>query len=273
MKILSHTRSLVFSGALLLMAAGSATANVLMIDFGPTTVTGADQSNSPYHTVDSEYTGTSWNKVQTADVTSGVLWGDGTSAAGITLNLGRSSSLNANVLTFAGAPVSAELGTGTNTGVFSNTSVGRDAIFYDTELVGIAIDGLGAGTYDIYIVGANTNRDTSAGATMGFWAMNAANTNNIDTTSFLSDPDATSTNSVVSSWIEGSNYVKLTVTLSEANPYLVIFSTGVTANEERGFLNSIEVVSVPEPSQTGAALGVIVLGLAVIARRMRRCRR
>ncbi|MDP0495874.1 MAG: hypothetical protein Q7Q73_06660 [Verrucomicrobiota bacterium JB024] len=272
MKILSHTRSLVFSGALLLIAAGSAAANVLMLDFGPITVTGTDQSNSPYHTVDSEYTGTSWNKVQTADVTSGVFWGDGSAADGVTLNLGRSSTLNQAVLTFAGAPVSIEMGTDTNTGVFSGTSVGRDGISYDV-VVGIAIGGLGAGTYDIYVTGANTNRAPTFGATIGFWGMSTASTASIDTTPYVDSPDGTSTNSVVGSWIEGSNYVKLTVTLSEADPYLVIFATGVTENENRGFLNSIQVVSVPEPAETGAALGVIVLGLAVLARRVRRFRR
>lgn len=42
----------------LLSGAVPAKAQVLMFDFGPTTVTGADQENSPYHTVNESFTDT-----------------------------------------------------------------------------------------------------------------------------------------------------------------------------------------------------------------------
>lgn len=253
----------------LLGVGSSLVANLVMLDFGPTTVTGAEQSNSPYHTATPGFTDTTWNKIETSDVASGILNSDGTAATGVSVNVGRSSSLDINVLTFAGAPNQATLGTMTNTGVFAGTSVGKDGIFYE-DIVGVAIGGLTENTYEIYIVGANTNKSTSDGATIGFWAIATAGTSNLDTSSYLGSPQGTSTNSIAASWVEGSNYAKLTVTLTPSNPFLTIFSTGTTANEDRGFINSIQVSQIPESSHTGAALGAGAILLLVFMQLRRR---
>lgn len=57
-----------FSALLLsaLALVSQADAASLMFDFGPTTVTGADVSNSPWHTVDPS-AGTTWNKITGTD--------------------------------------------------------------------------------------------------------------------------------------------------------------------------------------------------------------
>lgn len=256
-------------------------AATLMLDFGPTTVTGADRTQSPYHAVTPGFTDTTWNQVQTLAITSGLLYSDGTSATGVSVSVGRSSSLAWQTLTFAGAPNSATLGTGTNTGVFAGTSAGKDAINYGASastntVVGVSVGGLAAGTYDVYIVGYNTNKTAAEAADMGFWALATPGTANLDTTSYLSSPQAVSTNSVTSSWIAGSNYVKLSVTLA-ANEYLTIFSHGTTGDELRGFLNSVQIVSVspiPEPSSAALLIGCAGLALAALVRRrsMRRDR-
>ncbi|MFA6962754.1 MAG: PEP-CTERM sorting domain-containing protein [Opitutaceae bacterium] len=252
----------------------SATASTLMLDFGPTAVTGDDRIVSPYHTVIPTFTDTAWNQVQTSAITSGLLYSDGTAATGITVSVGRSSSLAWQTLTFAGAPSSIALGTNSNTGVFAGTSAGRDAINYGastttTTVVGVAVGGLAAGTYDIYIVGYNTNNTAASSVDMGFWALATSSTANLDTTTYLSSPQAASTNSVTGSWIEGSNYVKLSVTLA-ANQYMTIFSHGTTSDEMRGFLNSVQIVStssIPEPSTTAVLSGLGILVFASLVRR------
>ncbi|WP_309380923.1 hypothetical protein [Cerasicoccus frondis] len=272
MNSLSRKYSPIYFGLLLLTASATANANTLMIDFGPTTVTGADLTNSPYHTENSEYTGTSWNHVESTDVTSGVLWGDGASADGVGINVGRSSFLNEYTLTFAGAPNSFALGSQLNTGVFSDTSVGKDGNFY-TKMTGVLISGLSAGDYEIYVVGANTNLSASDGAAMGFWAISTDTTANIDATPYLeSTPQATSTNTIVSSWVEGSNYAKLTITLTEENPYLVLFVTGTTLTEDKGYLNAIQISSIPEPEMASIGFGIAILGLVLVKRRVRHSR-
>ena len=252
-------------------------ASVLMFDFGPTVVTGADRSVSPYHTAQTAFADTTWNQVQTTAISSGLLYSDGTAATGVSVSVGRSSTtLGWQTLTFAGAPTSAALASSTNTGVFAGTSVGRDGINYGasastSSVVGASVGGLAAGTYDVYIVGYNTNMTAAAAADMGFWALATAGTANLDTTSYLSSPQAASTNSVTGSWIEGSNYVKLSVTLA-ASQYLTIFSSGTTTDEMRGFLNSIQIVStsaIPEPATTALLIGTAGLALAGFVRRRR----
>jgi hypothetical protein len=252
----------------------SATASTLMLDFGPIPVTGDDRIVSPYHTVMPLFTDISWNQVQTSAITSNLRYSDGTAATGVTVAVGRSSANGWQNLTFAGAPSSIELGTNSNTGVFAGTSPGRDAINYGAStstntVVGIAVGGLSAGTYNIYIVGYNTNKTAAEAVDMGFWALATSSTANLDTTSYLASPQAASTNSITGSWIEGSNYVKLTVTLA-ANQYLTIFSHGTTSDEMRGFLNSVQIVStssIPEPSTTAVLSGLGILVFASLVRR------
>lgn len=257
---------------LFLLASGimSSTAQTLLLDFGPTTVTGTDRSNSPYHSINAS-AGTNWNQIQATDVTSGLLYADGAAASGVTVDLGRSSSVAWKTLTMAGQPGSVSLGTITNTGVFDNTAVGRDAINYGSSatqntLVGLAIGGLAAGTYEIYIVGFNTNQGIASAAQESFWALATSSTANLDTTALLSSPQATSLNNVSSSWVENGNYVKLTATLT-AGEYLTIFSTGSSATEYRGFLNSVEIVAIPEPSTMILAVGGVVIAMGFSKRK------
>jgi len=70
----------------------SASAQVLMLDFGPTAATGTDRTNSPYHTANGAFTDTTWNTLGTADVASGIVWSDNTAATGISINLGATTS-------------------------------------------------------------------------------------------------------------------------------------------------------------------------------------
>lgn len=226
-------------------------ASTLMFDFGPTVVTGEDRTNSPYHAVAPSFTDTTWNQVGVASLFEGVLYSDGTPAKGVTIVLGRSSFNNWQTLTFAGPPYQAPLANGSNTGVFANTSVGRDAIVHGSDsstpsLVGVSIGGLPPGKYDVYIVGYNTNKEAADAAYMGFWALPTVNTSNLDVSSYSpTAPQATSNNSATDSWVPGVNYVKLTVMLAPPKRYLTIFAHGTTDAETRGFLNSIQIVPVP----------------------------
>jgi hypothetical protein len=154
--------------AIMILSAGilgigvSSNASLLMLDFGPNTVTGAALTNSPYVGSSGE---TTWNKVQLANITSGLLYADGTAASGISIKLGRSSSTagNQHNFVYAAPGSSLLLGGGTFDGVYFGTnSVGRDGITYGTppvtNLVGASIVGLAAGTYEVYTIGFNANK-------------------------------------------------------------------------------------------------------------------
>jgi hypothetical protein len=286
------TRKMLFRsirGACLLAATvcavSSVSASVLMFDFGTAIAAGADLSNSPLHAADSSFTGTSWNSVNTTTTgaKSGFLYADGTPASGVTLSLGRSSNTPWSTVTFAGGPtnVTSTSNPASLSGVFSSaTSIGRDGHYAanasgsgdpsPTRLMATAIGGLGAGTYDVYLVGMNPN--LALGASMGFWAVELPGTGNYDATALVGGgAQATSGNSVSASWIEGGNYAKTTITLSSPDSYLTLFSLGMSDAEQRGFINAIQIVAIPEPANAAGLAGLAAcLGLGMLRRRRRR---
>lgn len=265
--------------ALFFAAASAASAQVLMLDFGPTAATGGDLTNSPYHTANTGFSGTTWNTVGTADVTSGLLFSNAT-AAGVTVNLGVTTT---NTVNLTSQPsTSSTLGTATNTGVYAGSSVGKDGIFSgaasSTNTVGLQIGGLSAGTYDIYITARNTNtgQQPSNGYSQTALAGKSAGAGDFDftgyTASTLSYPSNSNTSLYTTAWVQGENYVKLSITLSSGE-FLNIAVDGAaidTNGDTRGFLNSVQIVNtsaIPEPSAFAALAGLGVLGLAVLRRR------
>ena len=60
-----------------------------MLDFGSTEVTGDTRLNSPYHTAaGAGFTDVGWNRVERADIPTGLVYSNGTAATGVTVNLG-----------------------------------------------------------------------------------------------------------------------------------------------------------------------------------------
>ncbi len=240
----------------------------LLLDFGPTTPTGTNLSNSPLHSVQ-PLTGTNWNIVGTSDVSSGLIFANGTPATGVALNLGVSPS--SNIINFATNPASSNaLGTAVNSGIFSGDSVGKDAVFSGTATqnnrLGIKITGLAVGTYDIYFVGINTNiAFDDARRSMLFGALATTDVASLDTSALTTQTIANFGTGLTSSWSEGLNYGKATVTLSAANPVLTIFSYNTHPDNLRGFFNTIQVVPEPGP--------VALLGLGALALLLQRLRR
>jgi hypothetical protein len=253
---------------------------VLMLDFGPTTPTGSNLTNSPYHTENPSVTVSTWNVVETADVSSGLLWGNGSAATGVTLNLGVSP--NNNIIDFASQPsTSSALGTFLNSGIYDGTSVGKDGIFSGSggqnNRIGLKVGGLALGTYDVFVVGINTNQGSNTVTAnntqrvMNMLALATTDVATLDTSSFsftevlnynFSDPN---NNTIFSaSWVPGTNYAKFSVTLTEDNPILTIVSTSPIPN--RGFLNAVQVVAIPEPQTLfyACSFGMVMLSLVTM---------
>ncbi len=248
---------------------GDADASVLMFDFGPTTVTGASQTNSPLHTAVPSFTGSTWNKVELADINSGLLYADGSAATGIALNLG--SVTSGTTINLASQPsTSNALGTGTGSGIYASPSVGRDGIFTGTTgqntRTGLQITGLAAGQYNIYVTSRNTN--TGAGSNEVYTILAGAGAvGNFDSATLAQFGSNTFTapNTLTTQWAQNQNYVLLTVTLSAGQTLNIASHAVVNGNPARGFLNSVQVAYViPEP----ASLALLGLGsLCLIARR------
>lgn len=252
-----------------------ATAQVLMLDFGPTTASGASLTSSPYHSVPGSSAGSTWNKIQLSDPTTGSLfWSHNASADGVSVKLGATTAGGSTTIDLATNPTrNLALGNPINTGVYTPPSVATDAIFSgagktDHLAAGLQVGGLTEGIYDIYITARNTN--TSAVQKQRLYASASTASDTFDfsgytnqTLSFVSTQAA--------EWGENVNYVKLTVFVAE-NQVLNIASIGLVGegDEARGFLNSVQIVNtsiIPEPSAFAALAGAGVLLLAFVRRR------
>lgn len=248
-----------------------------MIDFGPTAPAGAYRTASPYHSGATSSPGSSWNTVGTADVASGLVFADGSSALGVSLNLGATSDAVSRTINLGTTPSNSNgLGTAVNTGIYAGSSVLTDGIYNgssgNARAVGAQIAGLSAGSYDVYVSGRNTN--TAATHSQSFYAGVSDTSGNFTftdpgyLTASLTFVNATT---ATTAWAQGANYVKFSVTLDEGD-FLNIASFGGTAGEQRGFLNMIQVVNtsaVPEPSAAALLAGLCAVGHAALRRRRR----
>lgn len=272
-----NTFSLLKGGACALAFSAVCSAQVLMLDFGPAASTGTDRLNSPYHTAAPSFTNTTWNTIGISDVTSGLLWSDGTAATGVSLDLGATTSDASRTISLSSAPSNGTglTGSARNSGIYAGTAPGRDGIFNggsssNIRAVGLQVGGLSPGTYDIYITGRNTN--TASGHTQNFYAGKSAVGGNFDfsntavfantTVTYFADPTEQN-----NAWSENSlaNYARFTVTLSDGE-FLQLAAFG-GAGDGRGFLNSIQIVAVPEPSSSVVIAGLLSLAGTVFLRR------
>lgn len=265
--------------AFTLALAGAAPAFSLsmLVDFGPVaTGTESAKLNSPGHASgDVSALETSWNQVQTADVASGLVFADGSAANGVGIDIGTETTSSSNVIGFATQPTSSLLGNNGaySTGVYGSADApARDFIFnsFNSEpwAIGLKVTGLAAGTYKVYVTGANVN-GASAG-TMNFFAdalaFGAASYD------FSAVPGVVATNlsSESATWSAGVNYAVMTVSISEGQALALAASGTGTSSGGRGFLNSLEIVrvsSIPEPGAYATILGGLALAGCVAARR------
>ncbi|EIQ01234.1 PEP-CTERM putative exosortase interaction domain-containing protein [Opitutaceae bacterium TAV1] len=283
MHINTHSSILRFASLAAPLFLGAATLNalVLQLDFGPTAATGDALTNSPYHTVNDTFIGSAWNTIGLTDIAAGALvWADGTTATGVSLNLGASTSANTTTVALATQPSTNLAGTGVTTGIYADTSVGRDAIFSgtatgQTRYAGFVLEGLSAGTYEIYTIARNTNYTTSAYTQTVYAGALASGTTSFDvpTTLALTGTSGTlsylanNATTFVSTWIDGENYVKFTVTLAEGECLALAVIGG--GGDNRGFLNSVQIVAsaVPEPATVALLAGLGVLATVIVFRR------
>lgn len=264
---------LVLIAGLAFCALAPAKAQVLMFDFGSTTVAGSDQSNSPYHTVNPSFTGTSWNKVTTGggfnQGLGSLLYADGTAATGVLAYRGTGATTIDFQGNMGGDSTGGADGTVGGT-ILAGTSVGRDGLYSSNNTkVGLRVQGLAIGTYDVYVVGWLT----SVNDPRDFWAESTLSGQTGGSRNWTIGATAQSvTNSITldtSAWTQGANYVKFTVTTTASLPAISIAS-GVGAaigGQPRAMLNAIQIVAVPEPS---AAVIIMSSGLCMLILRRQR---
>ncbi|MFH1498736.1 MAG: PEP-CTERM sorting domain-containing protein [Verrucomicrobiota bacterium] len=257
-------------------------AQVLMLDFGPTTASGASRTNSPYHTADDTFTDTTWNRLGTADVASGLLWSDGVAATDVSVNLGATTTDGSRTVDLGNTPSNGTglTGSAMTSGVYADTSPARDGIFTGSSsgnirAVGLQISGLSTGTYEIYMTGRNTN--TTGGHVQNFYAGKAASSGDFTFT----DTEVFAHKSITyfasptqqnNAWSETTlaNYARFSVTITSGD-VLQLAAFGGTG-DNRGFLNAVQIVNttpIPEPASATLLLGVGAITGTALRRRRR----
>ncbi len=272
-----------FTLAILLATAALCPATSLLLDFGPTSITSGFETVSPGHaTAAVPVTDTTWNLITSGAAVPAVNYGNGTAATGVSLIMGQESAAGSGTITLNGTVTGTLAGNGgggpgqqsllgagniygQGTPTIVSSTAGRDALFGAAgSAVGLRVDGLAAGTYQLYVMARNTNSNvtavpmnlyTSAGASSGSFTFNALSAAVQANTGYTT---AAYTNQHTL-FTAGENYVTSTVTLA-AGESLFLAIDGAPTGETRGFLNSVGIVSVPEPSiALLGALGVIAL--------------
>jgi hypothetical protein len=278
--------SLVAACAVIPFLSLSASAASLLLDFGtgaPTgAASGADGLISPGHQSGGISSGeNTWNYID-ADNKTSLVFGDNTAATGVSVITRGETADNTNIIDYAagrGLNLVAVVGSGvTSNTIYSDNRPARNAVFTAgtnssaNAAVGSKITGLAAGTYSIYVTGRNTNNNANA-VPQTFYLSTAASS----LTAFqfagvgnTTEASGNLTNTVASLALtthsQGVTYAAFeNITLGE-NESIFLATEGTGANELRGFINSIEIVLVPEPSAAALVFG----SLSLLAFRRRR---
>jgi hypothetical protein len=239
-----------------------------MVDFGATTVTGDSLTNSPYHSANSSFTDSMWNQITAADefAAGGLKYSDGSNASGVSINMGSTDVYNGTI-DLDGTVRSVAPKTDYSTGIYAGTSVALDAVYgivgtTGTKFCGFQIGGLAAGEYQIYLTGRNTA--TTGGYTETFYLSTSSTggnfVNNSGTTQALTYPGGGDWSQWYEEGSASENYVVYNITLA-AGEYINIGTTA--SNSQAAGLNSVQIVSVPEPAALGLVLGGATLIIAV----------
>jgi PEP-CTERM putative exosortase interaction domain len=283
--------------AVLALSAGLASAQSLMLDFGQQDITAGDLTTSPGHATGRiPLTDTTWNKITSSVAVTSLNFGNGTAATGVTLTMGQEGGSLDSTIYFSVPITSTSLaGTGGSvpgwTSLLGESSIygqgnspnivrstaGRDGFFgggtaSSGQAVGLRIDGLAVGDYVVYVMARNTNTNSLANP-MNIYTGVGASAGTFDFSALTAVQQANTTyptadyDGQFNSFIEGNNYVAISFTISTAGQAFYLVSEGATTSENRGFLNSVQIVAVPEPAELSV---LIAGGLGVLALLRRR---
>jgi hypothetical protein len=235
-----------------------ASADAILLNFGASAYSG---TNDPAHVSGAVPAGeTTWNMVAADTAAGSVEKSDGSTAAGVSIDIGRNDTA-----TTGGAAVlwTKTPGYGTysgGSGIFA-TALGRTRDSgAENQACGARVRGLAPGQYDIYAIVHWANDLDAVNFGIGVDSAGVIDEyNDAGMQTFAAGEDPIDT-----SWILNTNYWKAHVTVNSTSDYVVLITgDGVSGN---GLIGMEIVSAVPEP----CTLGLLALGSAALFLRRRR---
>jgi hypothetical protein len=232
----------------------------LLLAFGQPTI--SNPTSSPFHQTAWTANNKTWNTVANSNVSSGLLYGNGSAATGVTVSLGAGATYIVNFGTLPSNSGSPGVGAFTQPpyqSVFSSGAPATNAIWEGSSpasstSVGVSVGGLAPGTYNVFVVGANTGNNASPTNPNGVEAENfyyststGVPTGNVNTGKLKTLYPATLILASTFPWQAGNEYVEMPGIAIIAGQNINIYGTGAgsgTNGESRAFVNSIEIVPV-----------------------------
>lgn len=252
--------------SVILLTMGGLQAQTLLIDPGTSSGTATiTDASAPY----SVPTTSIWNRTSTGTYSSPLVYSTGAAATGVSVTIDALQDSSGTALYNFASPSVANAGNPDILNVFSENPVNNANWGAAVPIAGygglaVKIGGLSSGTYDIYVVAAYVGTASSsalpgAGASAAqqdLWAFTGTNLTSITAGTYGSANERLE-NSTNASWVLGNNYARLSVTVDASNPYIYLISEGAANDNRRAWLNSVQIVAVPEPS------GLVLLGLGL----------
>ncbi len=252
---MSKTRKWLLSAVALLgvvFASGTAVlAGSIQIDFSDKIGSYTGFESPGFAAGDFTASETTWNMVD-ADLSSGLLYSDGTAATGIQVDLGQGGGATVDWATGLSEASSGTVGT-----TIYDTDLMRDWVYSaNNNNLGARVSGLPAGDYRVYALVREPNQlgrlyDVSIGV-------------NIDTLGAL--PTAIADAAGVTTWTDGMNFTVADVTTTSDGDWISIIVDPTNANW--GTLEGLQIVpiTIPEPGSLGL-LTLAVMGFVPFVRR------
>tara|TARA_R100000027_G_scaffold67737_2_gene68328 strand:+ start:989 stop:3772 length:2784 start_codon:yes stop_codon:yes gene_type:complete len=232
---------------LLLFVIAPLPAQSVLLDLGPEASTGSVEGfKSPAQQFSSASVGEVWNFVEPTSSGAPLSGSKGETLGELVLTYGVETSSDSQIIDFTETPNgSSALGAAAGAGVYPSGGPSVDGVFHtvgsDSRGVGLRIDGLAAGRYEIYLTGKNTNASTA----MAMRLYAAAGTTD-SSFYFGSSSSVEVGNALVSRWLGAKNFGRFEVDLT-AGESLYLVAAGVGSGlEGRGFLNTAEIIRMDE---------------------------